>query len=100
MDFLFSFQNRYLINDGADNVRVQIEAIAARHWSDFSENITGKQMEDGSFRFTPKWTFGAIQGFGFRQSFTYLIGTVIENDGKTIIQTTARPNYVIVAAFY
>src|SRR5215204_6048986 len=100
MNFLFSFQNRYLVNDRADNVRLQIEAIAGRHWSDFSENITGKVKEDGSFRFTPKWTFGVIQGFGFRRSFTYLIGTVVENDGETIIQTTARPNYGIVAAFY
>ena len=99
MDFLFSFNNRYVVNDTTDKVRSEIEAIAGRHWSDFSENITGKLKEDGSFRFTPKWTFGVIRGFGF-QSFTYLIGTIAENNGKTVIQTKARPNYGIVAAFY
>ncbi|MBC7830346.1 MAG: hypothetical protein H7122_21590 [Chitinophagaceae bacterium] len=43
---------------------------------------------------------GYLTVFGILQKFTYLNGKVTEEKGKTIIETTARPNYAIVTAFY
>lgn len=100
MDIFFSRKKRYVTNSSYDSVRADIESIVDRRWYDFSENITGKLNSDGSFEFSPKWTFGYVKVLGVPQSFTYLNGTIIEENGTTIVETTSRPNYAIVAAFY
>lgn len=100
MDIFFSRKKRYVTNSSYDSVRADIESIVDRRWYDFSENITGKLNSDGSFEFSPKWTFGAVRVFGIPQSMAYLTGTLTEDNGRTVIETTSRPNYTIVAAFY
>jgi hypothetical protein len=98
MDAFFSIKNRYIVNDTFDSVHEQIKSILERY--DFSENISGKLNDDGTFKLSPRWSLGYLTVFGILQKFTYLNGTVTEEKGKTIIETTARPNYAIVTAFY
>src|SRR5215203_1254457 len=56
--------------------------------------------DSNSFRLSPKWTFGYLKVFGLSQNMTYLTGTLKDEGGRTIVETSTRPNYVLVAAFY
>jgi hypothetical protein len=100
MDVFFSLKNKYVVNASVDSVQTEIKSLTDRRWYDFSENITGKLKNNGSFEFSPKWTFGAVKVFGIPQSMTYLSGTITEDNGKTIIEITSRSNYVMVVFFY
>ena len=99
MDALFSFKNTYTVNDSIENVSAQIKSIAEKRWYDFSKNITGKVKEDGSFKLTPKWTFGYASGFD-GSDLTYLFGKLTAENNKTIIKINTRPNYAGVFFFY
>ena len=100
MDPFFSFKKEYCVNDSIHNVRSQIKSLVERRPFDFSENISGTLNEDDSFKLSPKWTFGSLKVFGIQQDMTYLNGKLKEDNGQTIIETMARPNYAIVAIFY
>lgn len=100
MDVFFTVRNKYIVHDKLDNVSSQLADILDRRWYDFSENISGTLNSDWSFRLSPKWTLGYLKVFGMSQDMTYLIGKLKEEGDKTIIETSARPNYVLVAVFY
>src|SRR5438309_9799532 len=100
MDALFTVKNKYVVHDSLDNVSSELTSILDRRWYDFSENISGKLNEDGSFKLSPKWTLGYLKVFGMSQDMTYLIGTLKEEGSQTIIETITRPNYALVAVFY
>lgn len=100
MDPFFTVKNRYIVNDKLDEVRSELTHLLDRRWYDFSENISGRVNEDWSFRLYPKWTLGYLNVFGMSQNMTYLIGTLKEDGNKTVIETTTRPNYALIVAFY
>jgi hypothetical protein len=100
MDAFFTIKNRYVIHNSVDNVRSELSDILDRPWYDFSENMSGRLNEDGTFKLSPKWTLGSLRVFGMSQDMTYLTGALKEHHGKTIIETTTRPNYVLIVAFY
>lgn len=89
-----------MVQDSIENVHAEIKSILRLPWYDYSENITGKLYDDGSFRFWPKWTFASLNVIGFPKNLAYLTCTLKEVDSKTFIQTIARPNYGMVSAFY
>jgi hypothetical protein len=100
MDAFFTIKNKYVVHDSVDNVSSELSSILDRRWYDFSENISGRLNEDGTFKLSPKWTLGSLKVFGMLQDMTYLSGTLKEDSNKTIIETTTRPNYALIAAFY
>lgn len=100
MDAFFTIKKQYVVHDNVDTVSSELSSILRRRWYDFNENISGRLNEDGTFKLSPKWTLGSLKVFGMLQDMTYLIGTLKEDGDKTIIETTTRPNYALVAAFY
>ena len=100
MDAFFIIKNKCIVHDSVDNVSSELSSILDRRWYDFYENISGRLNEDGTFKLSPKWTLGSLKVFGMLQDMTYLIGTLKEDGDKTIIETTTRPNYALIAAFY
>jgi hypothetical protein len=100
MNAFFTIRNTYLVDDSIDNVSSMIAGLLDRRWYDFSENISGKLQDDGSFKLSPKWTLGFLSVFGMSQDMTYLIGQIKQEGNETIIATSTRPNYALVAAFY
>jgi len=100
MNVLFSVTNKYVIHASSKDISSELKEMLNRKWYDFSENVSGVMNHDGSFKLSPKWTLGYINVFGIPQNFTYLNGQIKSERGKTIIETTTRPNYAIVFAFY
>lgn len=100
MDAFFTIKNKYVVHDNVDAISSELSSILDRRWYDFTENISGRLNEDGTFKLSPKWTLGSLKVFGMLQDMTYLIGTLKEHGDKTIIETTTRPNYALIAAFY
>jgi hypothetical protein len=100
MDAFFSINNKYVVSKTFDNVRSDIETITGRCKHNFSDNIAGKKLNDGSFKLVPKVTLGAVKVFGVPQNATYLIVSLKKEGNKTIIQTSARLHWAIVLVFY
>ncbi|HWI89750.1 MAG TPA: hypothetical protein VNT20_00690 [Flavisolibacter sp.] len=100
MDAFFTIKNKYVVHDSVDKISSELSNILDRRWYDFSENILGRLNEDGTFKLSPKWTLGSLKVFGMLQDMTYLIGALKKEDDKTIIETTTRPNYALIVAFY
>ena len=98
MDLFFTRRYKYIVNDTTDNVRRDFESITTRRWHDFSENITGRLKNDGSFTLTHKWSFAVIKWI--ENSPAYLSGTLEAEGDKTKINVVLRPNSAFVLFFY
>lgn len=98
MDIFFTQRRKYTVFNSIESVRADFESITSRHWYDFSENITGRLNVDNSFRLTHKWSFAVIRWV--ESSPAYLTGTFMADGDKTVVDTTLRPNSVLLIFFY
>src|SRR6187402_1504911 len=98
MDMFFKTMHQYTLNDSVDNVRVNIESAIQRKWHDFAVNIQGRFINDNTFIASPKWSLVVIRWV--ESDLTYLKGTISHEGNKTLIDTTIRPNSVLVISFY
>jgi len=97
MNFLFRRFYKYYSKGTMDSIREDFSKITDTPWYDFRNNITGSLDIDNSFRITHKWTMGYIKGGG---SFVYMTGEIKTENNQTIIETTVKPNIVIVFFLY
>jgi hypothetical protein len=100
MNFTFSFRNKYTVNRSLADIRNAIETVSNKKWHDFSENLSAELIGKRRFEFTPKWSFGTLKVGGMHQDFTYVYGTLMEDNGQTVITLNSRPNYALVIVFY
>jgi hypothetical protein len=98
LNILFSSKHEYLLNDSLQTVRVNIENMTNKKWSDFSENITGTLNADNTFKLTNKWSFAIIKWF--ESDPAYLSGTISNIGDKTKLTISTRPNSVLIISFY
>jgi hypothetical protein len=99
MNFLFTQKNVYHLGRTIDDVIEDFAAITQRKWYDFSENITGRLNPDNTFRISNKWSFAYVSGVT-NYSLICLNGSLKRDGNSTIIETTSRPNIVILLFLY
>ena len=98
MDIFFTNRHTYTVDNSIEHVRADIQSITESRWSDFSNNITGRFNDDGSFTLTNKWSLANFKWI--ERSPAYLSGTLTTSGNQTTINTTLRPNSLIVFFFY
>jgi hypothetical protein len=99
MNILFSQKHKYSVDRSIDEIIEDFAILTKRKWYDFSENITGRLNPDNTFRLTHKWAFGYVSGMP-DGSLVYLTGRLKRDGNNTTIETTVRPNFVIVLFLY
>ncbi|SMG54502.1 hypothetical protein SAMN05661096_04142 [Marivirga sericea] len=100
MNFTFSFRNKYTVNRSVEDLKSVIQTVSNKKWHDFSENLSAELIGKRRFEFTPKWSFGTLKVGGMHQDFTYVFGTLTEDNGQTVISMNSRPNNALVIIFY
>ena len=95
MNILFKVQEEYLIDQGFEHVRSQINNMTTEKWTKYGvENIIGELNSDNTFKFNQRL-------FQLNPSKpAYLTGIIVQNGLKTKLTISVRPNYLFVIVFY
>jgi hypothetical protein len=91
MDFLFTQKKTYSFNEPMKNIVDDVQDIINKR-----NRLYGKfNTDNNSFEIARVWAIMANRGSPAR-----LKGTITQESGKTIIQTTLRPNTAYIFCFY
>jgi hypothetical protein len=80
-----------------DDLKSTIEA-ALKGSESWGVNLAGSFYAPSAFQLTPRWQLLMLQGF--ENWYAYLNGEILQQDGKTFVRFTVRPNITFTFVFF